>query len=214
VPGGVSSAARHLGAVSCVTIWPWTTWWPSWGPPSRERRQDLTVEEGKAELARLRREVEQQREASVQVPAEPPPARFPRVELRVPEGDQLDHEPTAGEVKSALTQAFGPVEVLEVRPQPTYKAARHRTLRLDGSLDDFHAALESLERDTCAIETDHCIPGRLNGADGTPGAPNASLGRLPDEPRERGDQGPPLPDRGPPPRDRGRTGRDPCDLLR
>lgn len=101
----------------------------------------------------------------VSEPVEPPPAdastRLPRVQLRVPERDQLDHDPTANEVRAALTQAFGEVEVLEVRPRPTYRAARHRTLRLDGSLDDFHTALEALERDTCASDADRCIPGRV-----------------------------------------------------
>jgi len=96
---------------------------------------------------------------------EPPPADapawLPRVQLRVPERDQLDHDPTANEVRAALSQAFGEVEVLEVRPRPTYRAARHRTLRLDGSLDDFHTALEALERDTCASDADRCIPGRV-----------------------------------------------------
>jgi hypothetical protein len=128
---------------------------------SRQRRRDPTAAEVKAELARLGGELVQQREASVQVPAELPPARFPRVELRVPAGHHLDHDPTAGEVRNVLAQAFGQVEVVEFRPRPTYKAARHRTFRLDGSLDDFHTALDLLERDTCASETDHCVPGRL-----------------------------------------------------
>jgi hypothetical protein len=38
-------------------------------------------------------------EAAVQESAEPPPARFPRVELLMPESDQLDHDPTAAELQ-------------------------------------------------------------------------------------------------------------------
>jgi hypothetical protein len=82
------------------------------GASSRERRRDLTAEEGKAELARLRGEVGQQRAASVQVPAEPPPARLPRVELRVPETDQLDHDPTAAEVLRILRGGLGEARAL------------------------------------------------------------------------------------------------------
>ena len=60
----------------------------------------------------------------------------------------LDHHPDVGEVLDTLGRAFGEVLVLE--GPATYRTARGRVLDLeDGSLEDFHRAVDQLDRDTC-----------------------------------------------------------------
>jgi hypothetical protein len=61
-----------------------------------------------------------------------------------------------------------PNDDLRLRPQRTASTQpwlnpRHsyRGKPLTGSLENFHAALDLLGRDTCASESDHCVPGRF-----------------------------------------------------
>jgi hypothetical protein len=98
------------------------------------------------------------------------------IAIEAPAGLQLDHDPSEAEIRAAL-EAFGPVEVLDVvdnrdpqravklralhageAPSPAYSTPRGRRLPLDGTLDDFHAAVDQLlDRDTC--NGDRCGPG-------------------------------------------------------
>ena len=60
----------------------------------------------------------------------------------------LDHPPDVGEVLDVIGQSFG--EVLVIEGPATYRTARGRLLDLeDGPLEDFHAAVDQLDRDTC-----------------------------------------------------------------
>lgn len=77
---------------------------------------------------------------------------------------RLEYDPTRGEVLAALEAGLGPVEVMaewrndQPPGHPTYTTARGRVLDLaDGSLADFHRAVDQLDRDTC--RDGGCHPG-------------------------------------------------------
>lgn len=79
---------------------------------------------------------------------------------------RLDYDPTRGEVLAALEAGLGPVEVLgewrndQPPGQPNYSTARGRALELaDGPLEDFHRAVDQLDRDTCSHHAGPCKAG-------------------------------------------------------
>ena len=93
------------------------------------------------------------------VMVEAPRAREPvEISIEPPEAAMLAHPPDVGGVLDVIGRTFGEVLVLE--GPATYRTARGRLLDLaDGSLEDFHRAVDQLDRDTCSHPAGRCQAG-------------------------------------------------------
>ncbi len=54
----------------------------------------------------------------------------PPVEVSIPKGDRLDHQPTKDEILDTLRAGLGDVEVIDVRKHPTYRNSYGREVDL------------------------------------------------------------------------------------
>ena len=90
---------------------------------------------------------------------EAPRAREPvAFSIEPPEAAMLDHPPDVGELLDVIGRSFGEVLILE--GPATYRTARGRLLDLeDGPLEDFHRAVDQLDRDTCSHHGSPCQAG-------------------------------------------------------